>query len=63
MSQPVPSPCVNICALDEHNICIGCLRSGEEIMRWGKMTNTERRQVLQNIAEREAEQRAQWQAK
>lgn len=63
MSQPVPSPCVNICALDEHNICIGCLRSGEEIMRWGKMTNVERRQVLQNIAEREAEQRAQWQAK
>ena len=51
--MPVSSPCVSICALDEHDICVGCLRSGEEITRWGKMTNDERRQVLNKIVQRE----------
>ena len=43
---PVASPCVHVCALDEADICIGCQRSAAEITRWGRMDNTERRQVL-----------------
>jgi predicted Fe-S protein YdhL (DUF1289 family) len=37
---------VNICALDEEDICTGCQRTVEEITRWGRMTNDERRVVL-----------------
>ncbi|MBV6288375.1 DUF1289 domain-containing protein [Pseudomonas aegrilactucae] len=44
--RPVSSPCVNICALDEQDICTGCQRSATEITRWGRMDNSERRQVL-----------------
>ena len=44
--RPVASPCVNICALDEDDICTGCQRTVEEITRWGRMTNDERRGVL-----------------
>ncbi|PWB30876.1 DUF1289 domain-containing protein [Pseudomonas sp. SDI] len=44
--RPVTSPCVNICALDEQDICTGCQRTAAEITRWGRMDNSERRQVL-----------------
>ncbi|MCD8523908.1 MAG: DUF1289 domain-containing protein [Saccharospirillaceae bacterium] len=53
MSTPVRSPCVNICALDDNDLCVGCYRSGEEISRWGRYSDDERRAVLQKVAERE----------
>lgn len=40
------SPCVSICALDDQDVCIGCQRSADEITRWGRMSNDERRQVI-----------------
>ena len=51
--RPVKSPCVSICALDAEDICIGCQRSADEITRWGRMDDAERRQVLRRCAERE----------
>jgi len=48
----VPSPCVDICALDEKDICIGCGRSADEILDWGVMTNEQKRQVLKKISMR-----------
>jgi len=53
VSDKVRSPCVSVCALDENDVCIGCQRSGDEILRWTSMTNDERREVLRNVAERE----------
>ena len=50
--RPVASPCVEICALDEHDICIGCQRSASEITRWGLMNSAERRSVLLKCSER-----------
>lgn len=50
--RPVASPCVEICALDEQDICIGCQRSASEITRWGRMSNAERREVLSKCSER-----------
>ena len=54
VADKVRSPCVSICALDENDICVGCHRSGEEIMRWSRMSNEERRDVLRKVAERES---------
>ncbi|WP_100641409.1 DUF1289 domain-containing protein [Marinobacter salexigens] len=53
--EKVRSPCVSICALDERDICIGCQRTGDEILHWTSMTNRERQAVLENVAERERE--------
>tara|TARA_B100001750_G_scaffold213941_1_gene196774 strand:+ start:562 stop:753 length:192 start_codon:yes stop_codon:yes gene_type:complete len=50
--KPVASPCVSVCALDEDDICTGCQRSIDEISRWGRMGNPERRQVLLRCHER-----------
>lgn len=49
----VKSPCVSVCALDENDVCIGCHRTGDEILKWTQMTNDERRDVLRLVARRE----------
>lgn len=49
----VKSPCVAVCALDENDVCIGCYRTGDEIMNWGTMDNIEKEKVLKNVQERE----------
>lgn len=51
--QPVRSPCVGVCALDEHDLCIACRRSGIEIAEWGVLTNDERRNVMRKVIRRE----------
>ena len=52
VERPVASPCVNICALDDDDLCTGCQRTVGEITRWSRMTNEERREVLVMCHER-----------
>lgn len=54
--KPVRSPCVSLCALDIDDMCMGCQRTGKEISNWGKMSNEERRAVLQLTHQRAREQ-------
>ncbi len=42
---PVESPCINICALDDDDICLGCFRSIDEICVWRDASETERRAI------------------
>jgi len=49
----VSSPCVNVCALDKDDICIGCHRSAIEIGRWTQMTDIEKDEVLAIVSQRE----------
>jgi predicted Fe-S protein YdhL (DUF1289 family) len=49
----IKSPCVNICCLDEKDICLGCYRSCDEICKWGAMNNEQRKNVMKKVAERE----------
>ncbi|MDK8465058.1 DUF1289 domain-containing protein [Marinobacter sp. SS13-12] len=54
VADKVRSPCVSICALDDKDMCVGCHRTSDEIMRWSQMSNDERREVLQKVAMRES---------
>lgn len=46
----VASPCRNICTLDPATrVCTACLRTLDEIARWGRMTDEEKRAVLARI--------------
>jgi hypothetical protein len=47
-----PSPCINVCTLDGRGLCVGCLRSGEEIGRWMAMSAEEQWQLLEQLAQR-----------
>jgi uncharacterized protein len=46
------SPCVNICQLDHRDICLGCLRTRDEIARWLRMTDSERSAVIAALGQR-----------
>jgi predicted Fe-S protein YdhL (DUF1289 family) len=50
--QRPPSPCINVCALDAQGLCVGCLRTGDEIGRWQAMSAAEQWQLLAELAER-----------
>ncbi len=53
----IESPCVRNCCLNEHDICIGCLRTLEEIKEWGKASEQRKREVLEQIKQRKAKKK------
>lgn len=43
----VESPCVKVCVVHpEARLCVGCLRTLDEIAGWARMTPEERRAVM-----------------
>jgi predicted Fe-S protein YdhL (DUF1289 family) len=59
MSEPVwkrdeiESPCVKICVVHPvERICVGCLRTIDEIGGWGRMSPEERRAVMADLPSR-----------
>ena len=42
----VSSPCRRNCCLDESDVCMGCGRSMDEILRWNEASDTEREEIL-----------------
>jgi len=46
------SPCVDICALDDSNVCVGCGRKMGEIVRWAAMTADEQWQIVLSLPDR-----------
>jgi predicted Fe-S protein YdhL (DUF1289 family) len=56
MSTPAPdplaSPCVRNCCLDEDNVCMGCGRSLREIVAWGTASDAVKTAILACSRER-----------
>ncbi|MFO1322659.1 MAG: DUF1289 domain-containing protein [Burkholderiales bacterium] len=51
----VASPCVSICKMDDATgLCVGCLRTLDEIAVWGMLDDDARRDVWAAIAARRA---------
>lgn len=49
----VPSPCISVCCMQpDTGLCQGCLRTIDEIARWGSLASTAKRQVWLSIAQR-----------
>ncbi len=47
------SPCVKVCVVHPaERICVGCLRSIDEIARWSRMSLEERRDVMIDLPAR-----------
>jgi predicted Fe-S protein YdhL (DUF1289 family) len=45
ISPAVPSPCISLCRLDEHKVCLGCFRHVEDIREWRSADDERRRQI------------------
>lgn len=41
------SPCIGICKLGRDGLCVGCLRTGEEIASWARLDNAQRLRIMQ----------------
>lgn len=53
--DPLQSPCVRNCCLDEQDVCLGCGRTLDEIRAWASLDEGQRRQVLARAAARRGE--------
>ena len=57
MTAPTPSPCINICQMDEPSgWCTGCLRTLDEIAGWSLLDDREKSAVWRALGQR----RVQW---
>jgi predicted Fe-S protein YdhL (DUF1289 family) len=52
LSQKALSPCVRNCCLDQDDVCLGCARSLDEILRWSKLSNPERQLIMNQLEAR-----------
>ena len=55
MTSTVASPCISICRMDDATgLCVGCLRTIDEIASWSVLDDDARRNVWTAIARRRA---------
>lgn len=48
-----PSPCISVCRMDEgEGLCRGCLRTIDEIVAWGRLSEADKRRVWREIVQR-----------
>lgn len=58
-STPVPSPCVRVCRPEvPGGPCVGCMRTTDEIRGWFRMSEDQRREVVDDIPRRMKERLA-----
>lgn len=49
----VSTPCIKVCLLDpETGLCEGCGRTGDEVARWGSLSEDERLRIMAGLEER-----------
>ena len=49
LRQVPASPCLRLCRIGEDGLCAGCLRSLDEIARWSRMDEAERRRMIDDV--------------
>ena len=49
----IRTPCTSICVVHRREgLCIGCLRTADEIARWSAMTDAERDEIMAELPAR-----------
>lgn len=51
---PVKSPCIEVCSLNDRDVCIGCYRTANEIIEWFSASDQRKREILTAVVERRA---------
>ena len=51
-TQPVKSPCIEVCSLNHEDVCIGCYRTANEIIEWFSAPDERKREILVSVNER-----------
>jgi len=53
----INKPCIKRCCLNEEEICLGCFRTFNDMLRWNKATIEEKQEML-SIAEKRKREHA-----
>lgn len=48
------SPCLSICTLDDDNVCMGCLRTLDEIRDWARLSPDRQWALIGELEQRRA---------
>ncbi len=48
----IQSPCIRNCCLDSNNVCMGCFRHIDEIVRWALASDADKKQILKSSQQR-----------
>ena len=55
--EPVTSPCIGVCRIDEATgLCVGCLRTLDEIAAWSTLDDAQKRAIWAAIAKRRSDE-------
>lgn len=57
----IHKPCIRRCSLNEEEICLGCFRTFDDMLRWNKASIEEKQEML-NLAEQRKMEHAKKQA-
>ena len=52
LTPPVKSPCIEVCSLDNQDVCIGSQRTANEIIEWFSASDERKREILVAVGER-----------
>lgn len=56
-AAPIMSPCRSICKMSAATgLCVGCMRTLDEIAAWGEMSHAQRAAVMREITQRKLAQ-------
>jgi len=57
LPSAVRSPCISVCRIDEASgLCIGCLRTLDEIAAWSTLDDAQKRAIWAAIAKRRSDE-------
>ena len=48
----VKSPCIEVCSLNDQDVCIGCNRTANEIIEWFSANDARKREILVAVSDR-----------
>ena len=52
---PVKSPCIEVCSLNDSDVCIGCYRTANEIIEWFSANDQRKREILAAVSGRRSQ--------
>ena len=51
-APPVKSPCIEVCSLNDQDVCIGCYRTADEIIEWFSANDERKQEILATVRHR-----------
>lgn len=60
IEKPIRTPCINVCTLDDDDVCVGCYRTIDEITGWTAMDREQRLECLRRCNSRSQNRHGRW---